>query len=75
MAKNRANDEARRAVLREWDAWASENPEDAKAGMAGMMFFAYLQRKRPELLDFKYPGADKWQQVSAWLSSGSRIKD
>jgi hypothetical protein len=74
MAKKGASDEARRAVLHEWDAWAKENPEDAKAGMSGMMFFNYLQQKRPELLDFKFPG-DKWQQVKAWLNAGGRVKD
>jgi hypothetical protein len=46
MAK-RAGDEARRAVLQEWDAWAKDNPEDAKAGVSGMMFFAHPLEKSP----------------------------
>jgi hypothetical protein len=74
MAK-RAGDEARRAVLCEWDAWAKDNPEDAKAGVSGMMFFAHLQKNRPELLEFKYSVGDKWQQVHGWLREGDRVKD
>jgi hypothetical protein len=58
-------------VLHEFDAWAKENPEGAKGGKSGMVFFAHLQQKRPELLDVRFPG-DKWQQVKAWLSAGSQ---
>ena len=73
MAK-KADDEAKWAVLHEFDVWAMNNPEDAKGAMTGMMFFAHLQQERPELLRFEYPG-DKWQRIHGWLLEGRRVKD
>jgi hypothetical protein len=49
----------------EYDAWAGQNPKDAQI-MSGMMFFTYLQREKPQLLDFRSKG-DKWQTVHGWL--------
>jgi hypothetical protein len=67
------NNEARRAVLREWDAWAPKHPDDAKI-KGGMMFFVYyLQRERPDLLEFK--SSEKWQDVHGWLRWGLRVKE
>jgi hypothetical protein len=72
MAK-RAKDEAKWAIIREWDDWAPKHPDDAKI-MNGMMFFTYLQKERPDLLEFKSSG-DKWQDVHGWLLSDRRVKE
>jgi hypothetical protein len=71
----RAGDEARRAILREWDVWAMENSDDANGTMSAMMFFAHLQQNRPDLLEFEYSGADKWQQVHGWLREADRVRE
>jgi hypothetical protein len=42
-------EEARRTLLREYDKWANDHPDDAtKRG--GVVFFAYLQKERSDLL-------------------------
>ena len=58
-------EEARRAVLSEYDRWAKKHPDDAIM-MGGFLFFRYLQNERSDLLDFRAVG-DKWQIVHGWL--------
>lgn len=65
------NDAAKQAVIREWDTWAPKNPADTTGGL---MFFLYLQKEHPDLLQFKYPG-DKWQCVHGWLLSARRVSN
>ena len=44
-------EEAIRTLLREYDKWAKDHPDDAtKRG--GVVFFTYLQKERTDLLDF-----------------------
>jgi hypothetical protein len=64
-------EEARRAVLSEYDGWAKKHPDDATM-MGGFRFFQYLQNGRSDLLDFRAVG-NKWQIVHAWLQD--RPKD
>jgi len=73
MAKESRNDEARRAILREWDDWTKNNP--TAGALKGMAFFNYLRNERSELLDFKSGTVDKWQTVHGWLLRGGRVKD
>ena len=40
---NMKKEDARRAVLREYDRWAKDHPKDAKK-MGGFVFFGYLER-------------------------------
>lgn len=44
-------EEARRTLLREYDKWAKDHPDDAPK-MGGLVFFTYLQKERSDLLDF-----------------------
>jgi len=64
-------EEARRAVLSEYDRWAKKHPNDASM-MGGFLFFRYLQKERSDLLDFRAVG-NKWQIVHGWLRD--RLKD
>jgi len=64
-------EEARRAVLSEYDRWSKKHPNDAKM-MGGFLFFRYLQKERSDLLDFRVVG-DKWQIVHSWLRD--RLED
>jgi hypothetical protein len=41
--------------------------------MGGYVFFAYLEKERPDLLDFR--ATSKWQIVHLWLRHGGRLKD
>jgi hypothetical protein len=59
-------EEARRAVLSEYDKWAKKHPNDATM-MGGFLFFRYLQNERSDLLDFRAVG-NKWQIVHGWFS-------
>jgi hypothetical protein len=58
-------EEARRAVLIEYDGCAKKHP-DAANMMGGFLFFRYLQQERSVLLDFRAAGS-KWQIVHSWL--------
>ena len=71
MAKK---EESKWPVIREWDSWAQKNPDAAKQ-MNGMLFFTYLQRDRPDLLEFKAGNQDKWQIVHSWLLRERRVTD
>jgi hypothetical protein len=64
-------EEARRAVLSEYDRWAKKHPNDASM-MGGFLFFRYLQKERSDLLDFRAVG-DKWQIVHGWIRG--RLED
>src|SRR6266480_7851642 len=66
-------EDARLAVLREYDRWAKDHPKDATK-MGGYVFFGYLEKERPDLLDFR-PVGSKWQTVHGWLRHGGRLKD
>jgi len=66
-------DDAREAIVAEWDRWAARNPDDAKV-MNGMLFFVYLQEERPTLLDFR-SNSGKWQAVHGWLVRARRLND
>jgi hypothetical protein len=66
-------EDARLAVLREYDRWAKDHPKDAKK-MGGYVFFGYLEEERPGLLDFGAVGS-KLQIVHGWLRHGGRLKD
>jgi hypothetical protein len=57
-------EEARLAILSEYDRWAKKHPDDAII-MGGFLFFRFLQNERSDLLDFR--AGDKWQIVHGWL--------
>jgi hypothetical protein len=62
----------RRGLLREYDSWATKNPDLAKGDP--IEFFSYLRSERPDLLDFNSLGVEKWQLIHGWLKSYGRIK-
>jgi len=64
-------EEARRAVLSEYDGWAKKHPNAANM-MGGFLFFRYLQQERSDLLDFR-AARSKWQIVHGWLQD--QLKD
>ena len=64
-------EQARRAVLSEYDSWAKKRPNDARM-MGGFLFFRYLQAERSDLLDFRAVG-NKWQIVHGWIRD--RLQD
>ena len=64
-------EEARRAILSEYDGWAKKHPDDAVM-MGGFLFFRYLQNERSDLLDFRAVGS-KWQIVHGWIQG--RVED
>src|SRR5438046_9008084 len=66
-------EEARRMLLREYDRWATDHPDNATK-RSGVVFFTYLQKERSDLLDFHAVGGDKWATTAALLHrSGERL--
>ena len=66
-------EEARRAVLSEYDRWAKKHPNDAKM-MGGFLFFRYLQKEKSDLLDFRAVDDEKWQIVTVGFGIGWEIR-
>ena len=66
-----SKEQARLAVLSEYDSWAKKYPVDASM-MGGFRFFRYLQSERSGLLDFRAAG-NKWPIVHGWIRD--RLKD
>ena len=58
-------EEARLAIVSEYDRWAKNHPDEAVM-MGGFLFFRYLQNERSDLLDFRGVG-NKWEIVHGWL--------
>jgi len=50
-------EDARSAVLREYDRWAKHHPKDTKK-MGGYVFFGYLEKERPTFSISVPPGAN-----------------
>jgi len=64
-------EDARRAILSEYERWSKKHPGDAVV-MGGFLFFRCLQNERSDLLDFRAVGS-KWQIVHGWI--WDRVKD
>jgi len=60
-----SKEQARLAVLSEFDSWAKKHPNDASM-MGGFLFFRYLQTDKSDLLDFR-SGDNKWPIVHGWI--------
>jgi hypothetical protein len=71
MAAVIAETEAEFAVLAEWHAW---QPDDDKTAVNGFLFYCYLSRHRPQLLNFEAAG-DRWQHIHCWLLHARCVKD
>jgi hypothetical protein len=69
------DDSARKAVISEWDRWASRHlPTGYKAsGDDEMNFFGYMQRHCPHLLTDSE--GDPWITVHGWLLLERRVRD
>jgi len=66
-----SKEEARRAVLSEYDGWAKKHPNEASI-MGGFLFFRYLQTDKSDLLAFR-GGRNKWEIVHGWIRD--RLQD
>ena len=66
-----SKEQARRAVLSEYDGWAKTHPNEASM-MGGFLFFRYLQTDKSDLLDSRAAG-NKWPIVHGWLQD--RLQD
>jgi hypothetical protein len=71
----KCDDPARKAVISEWDRWASKRlPTGYKAsGDDEMNFFGYMQRDCPHLLPDGE--GDPWITVHGWLLLERRVRD
>ena len=67
------HEDAKRLIIQEWDIWASKQTDPFNL-REGMIFFGYLQKEKPDLLNFRDPG-DKWQTVHRWLLDAGRLKE
>ena len=60
-----SKEQARQAVVSEYDSWAKKHPNEASM-MGGFLFFRYLQTDKSDLLEFRAVG-NKWQIVHGWI--------
>ncbi len=63
-------------ILAEWVDWRAKNlvRGETASGMDGVVFYDFLQKEKPHLLDFGRK-ADKWQIVHAWLVREGAVCD
>ena len=66
-----SKEQARQAVLSEYDSWAKKHPNDATI-MGGFLFFRYLQTDKSDLLDFR-AADNKCQSFTAGFKIGCKI--
>jgi hypothetical protein len=68
--------EAKASIIREWDKWAAKHvsPGQTASGNDGMIFYGYVRKEHPELLNFRESG-DRWQTVHGWLLQEHKVKD
>ena len=69
-------EDAHDLIRREWIRWRNEHiPLDQRpTGIDAKVFYRFLQRKHPDLLDFPCYG-DKWLIVHDWLLSPGAVSD
>ncbi len=70
-------DNAEIQILSEWVDWRVENlvRDEQASGIDGVVFYDFLQKEKPHLLDFGRKG-DKWQIIHAWLvREGAVVND
>jgi hypothetical protein len=68
----KAND-AETLIIHEWRRWAPEHTEATRSRDGGAMeFFEFLEKERPDFLDFRCNGS-KWHGVHMWLLRTGRI--
>jgi hypothetical protein len=65
-------EEARNRIRERWEVWIRRPKAEQQArageysGLIMLDFYPHIQKERPDLLNFDFPG-DKWQIVHAWL--------
>jgi hypothetical protein len=70
----KAND-AESLILHEWRRWAPQHLQATRSHDGGARaFFDFLERERPDLLEFRCSGT-KWKRVHKWLLRNGRIKN
>lgn len=67
-------EDARIKIVAQWPKWAKANNVEQGTGGDAMLFFNFIQDKRPDLLTFR-SSDDKWQVVHGWLLNGRLISD
>ena len=68
-------EDARGLIISEWRRWKqAQIPSKNATGTDGLLFFTYLQREKPALLDFRSSG-DPWQTVHGWLLRSGFVSD
>ena len=69
-------DQAKQAVVHEWDDWVRTQPiEGIAIGRDAFKFFLELRAKDSALLHFESDSQDKWQVVHGWLLDQWRVAD
>lgn len=59
--------EAKAQIIPLWHEWLQVNRSD-KASQDMQLFYAYVQKEHPHLLNFRYAG-DQWQTFKMWIES------
>jgi hypothetical protein len=58
-----SKEEAKTEIIALWHL----RPPEEKSGVHGLGFFLWLEKNRPDLLDFECRG-DRYQYVMAWIT-------
>lgn len=61
--------EAETQIHIEWNQWSKK--EDKDSSLIGLTFYNYLEKNRPDLLNFRCRG-DKYQRINSWVNRWQR---
>jgi hypothetical protein len=67
-------EDAKTRILSEWRSWCESVEDGRRNARDGLLFFAFLQRERSHLLQFRDHG-DKWQTIHGWLKNAGFVMD
>ena len=67
-------DQFRRRALREWKPWALQHSEYSNDALASLTFLHWLERNKPDLVDFPLrAGEERSQVVNGWLRAAGYV--
>jgi len=53
-------------IIAAWREWRRQHASNPASSHDPLVFYGWLEENRPDLLDFRFSGSDKYQLVKTW---------
>jgi hypothetical protein len=70
-----AKSEAKKMIIQKWKKWAPKHVPSGQPGDDSMIFYQYLLKEHPELLNFETQDGDPWRTVHGWLLQEHKVTE